>query len=167
MQKRVSGWLVVPVMLLIVGTPMAQAQSGGRDNAMQFRLGWMSLEGGGQFWDESQEVFDLKLSGFDEFLWGMSYVRSLSNRLEIGVNVDFYQETVGSSYKDFLDSNLRPIFHDSELEMVPLTVDIRFFPTGRHRLRGQGQRVLKPAFYLGAGIGVNFWEYDNAAKSSY
>jgi hypothetical protein len=43
---------------------------------------------------------------------------------------------------------------------VPLTLDLRWFPTGRYRIRSGGRRVTKPAFYLGAGVGANFWEYE-------
>lgn len=160
MQRRISRWLAVLAILSVAGAEKAYAQSGGADHAMQFRFGRFFPEGGGEFWDESQDVFTLKISDFDEFMWGSSYVRSLSNHFEVGLNIDVYQETVGSSYKDFVDSNLRPILHDSELEMIPLTVDVRFLPAGRYRMRGSGKRVLKPAFYIGAGIGVNFWDYE-------
>jgi hypothetical protein len=44
--------------------------------------------------------------------------------------------------------------------MVPVTVDFRMLPFGRHKVRGQGRRVLKPAFYVGAGAGVLLWDYE-------
>ena len=38
-------------------------------------------------------------------------------------------------------------------------MDVRLLPTGRFRNRG-GRRVQKPVLYVGAGVGVNFWEYE-------
>jgi hypothetical protein len=87
-------------------------------------------------------------------------VHALSNNVEIGGNIDFYEETVLSAYRDYEDILGFPIYHDTQLDMVPITVDLRLIPGGRYRMRPGGRRVVKPVFYVGAGAGMNLWEYE-------
>jgi hypothetical protein len=131
-------------------------------NMFQFRLGGFFPSGGGDFWRESEQVFTLDTSDFQGFIFGMSYVADLNNYIDLGVNVDFYGQTVTSSYRAWADQNGIPFLHDSELTEVPLTVDVRFLPIGRFAERGKrGQyKVARPVPYLGLGIGMNFWEYE-------
>ena len=37
---------------------------------------------------------------------------------------------------------------------------VRFIPGGRYRIRPGGRHILKPLFYIGVGVGLNFWEYE-------
>jgi hypothetical protein len=146
------------LMALACGT--ARAQSATASRAFQLRLGGFFPSGGDEFWDETEDVFTLRMSDFDGFVFGASFVGSVSNRVEIGGNLDFYRRTVRSSYSGIVDSAGFPILHDSRLTLTPLTVDVRLLPGGRHRIVRGGRAALKPVFYLGGGGGVNFWEYE-------
>jgi hypothetical protein len=129
-------------------------------NSVQFRIGGFLPDGGGTLWEENEEVFTLSSSDFDDVTVGVSFVKPISNNFEIGLNVDFYDSTELSSYIDYGDEFGYAIYHDTTLEMVPLTVDFRFLPSGRYRMRPGGRKVLKPVLYLGGGAGVNFWQYE-------
>ena len=131
-----------------------------RTEAFQLRFGAFFLEGGGELWDTNEELFTLEASDFDDFIFGLSWVHSFHNHFELGVNLDFYEETVLSHYRDFVDQRGFRIFHDTSLDLAPLSVDVRFLPGGRHRIRAKGRRILKPVFYVGGGIGTVFWEYE-------
>ena len=50
----------------------------------------------------------------------------------------------------------------TRLRVSPASVDVRFLPGGRSARRGaHGQyRARKPIFYVGAGLGANFWRYE-------
>jgi len=133
---------------------------GAPEAAFQFRLGWFMPTADSDFWDETFDVFTLGGSDFDDFILGFTYVHSVSNEVEIGLNLDFYDEKARSQYRDWVDAVGRPILHDTDLELIPLTVDIRFIPGGRYRIRPGGRYIIKPLFYLGAGMGVNFWNYE-------
>jgi hypothetical protein len=135
-------------------------RSGRPDNSFQFRVGGFLPKGGGDLWNENEDIFTLSSSDFDDVTVGFSFVTPVSNNFEVGLNVDFYDGTVLSSYIDYLDEFDYPIFHDTNLEMVPLTVDFRFLPGGRYRMRHGGRQVLQPVLYLGAGAGVNLWQYE-------
>ncbi len=160
---RRSIFLTVLATLLLAASTAALAgpihSRAAGDRAVQIRLGGFFPEGGGEFWDGNEETFTLDISDFDDFILGFSYVYGFSNNLEFGVNIDFYDSTVLSQYADFVDESGFPILHDTELAIAPLTLDVRFIPGGRYRIRGHRQ-VLKPVFYIGGGIGVSFYEYE-------
>jgi hypothetical protein len=109
-------------------------------------------------------VFTLDSSDFVGPAGGLTYVVAFNNRAELGVNLDYYRQTVTSFYSGYLDEFGYPIGHDSTLRQLPLTVDFRLVPAGRYAARGRGGGSLRPVFYLGAGVGVNFWEYEESGE---
>jgi hypothetical protein len=140
-------------------TPAQAGPAGRLDNAFQLRLGGFQPTGNSTFWSDSETTFTLTTSDFSNLVVGSSYVASLANHLEVGLNVDVYSSTYPSGYRDLVDQDGFPIIHDSTLSMVPLTVDLRLLPAGRYRGGSSGRRALKPVFYIGGGLGANFWEY--------
>lgn len=130
------------------------------ESAFQIRLGTFMPSGDSDFWDDTEDVFTLRASDFDDFILGLTYVRPVSNEIEIGFNVDFFEETVLSEYRDYVDEDGFAILHDTVLSQMPLTADVRVIPGGRDRVRPGGRHIVKPFFYLGAGLGLTFWEYE-------
>ena len=158
---RVPGMFVL--MLIVLSVP-AFAQPGPPGRSFQFRVGGFFPEGGGDLWDDNEVVFTQDISDFNDFVFGMSFVAPVNNHLEVGFNIDFYDSRASSAYQDFFDDNFFPIFHDTTLDLVPLILDARWFPAGRYRIRSGGRRVLRPAFFFGAGLGANFWEYEEVGE---
>ena len=161
--KRAVISITVALTLLVSTTSVATAgwgPPGPPNNALQGRLGYFFLDGGGGFWEDTESVFTLDPSDFDDFSLGFSYVHSLRNKLELGFNFDIFEDTVRSEYRDFVDQSGFAILHDSTLSLIPMTVDLRFLPIGRYRLRPGGRHIVQPTFYLGAGAGVVFWDYE-------
>jgi len=154
--------LVVAAVAVLLVAPGVVDAAGRRPprNAFQLRFGGFFPSGGGPLWTDVQDRFTLDAGDMDGEVFGVSYVSSLSNTWEVGVNADFYQETVLSAEEDFVDEDGFAIYHDTELDETPVSVDVRFLPGGRYRERPGGVRVLKPVVYLGASAGINFWEYD-------
>ena len=70
MKARSLGFLVGFIFLALGSSNLALAQSGGGSRGMQFRIGGFFLEGGGEFWDETENVFTLASSDFDEIMVG-------------------------------------------------------------------------------------------------
>ena len=155
----VSTALAISLLAVAATGPTLAAPRGGRDNAVEFRVGAFFPGGGGEFWNDTQGVFSLEMNELDDVTLGFSYVRSFTNVVELGVNVDFYDGVALSDYKDFVDEVGLPILHDTRLTMMPTTVDVRVLPGGRYKAR-RGRAVNKPAFYLGAGAGLNHWRYE-------
>ena len=153
------------LLILLVSTTSAATTQWGppgpTDGALQGRLGYFMLEGSDDgFWEDTESVFTLDASDFEEFSVGFSYVHSISNNFEVGFNLDLFEETVRSEYRDFVDSVGLPILHDSNLSLVPTTVDVRILPSGRYRIRPGGRHIVQPTFYFGAGAGFVFWDYE-------
>lgn len=139
----------------MTGTATAQ------ESSMQFKLGGFFPSGGDDFWAETEDTFTLDTDDFQDAILGFTYVHGVTNNVEIGFNVDIYDATVVSAYRGVVDEDGFSILHDSTLQMVPMSVDVRLLPGGRYAVRGpRGRLVQRPVFYLGGGIGVNFFEYE-------
>jgi hypothetical protein len=120
-------------------------------NAFQLRMGYHAPSDGGTFWQDVEDRFTLQASDFNGLAWGASFIGGLSPYVEFGVTADWYEETVTAGERYYIDTDGFPILHDTTLSQFPLGVDLRFIPGGR--------KVGKPVFFLGAGAGLNFWEY--------
>jgi hypothetical protein len=157
-----SRWLVTIAAALALASLPALAQPPRGGNAVQFRVGGFFPQGGGEFWSDTEDTFTLDISDFDDAAWGFTVVVPVSNQLEVGLSADFYDSTVLSGYRDWVDEFGFPILHDTRLDVTPVMVDLRFVPGGRRQVRGaHGQRWVRgPVLYFGGGIGVNFWEYE-------
>jgi hypothetical protein len=160
-------------MAIVLGAaPLAAARAGGPavpDTAFQVRLGLFVPSGGGQLWNDNEDIFTLDASDFEGATLGLSFVRAIDDQVDFGINVDFYEETALSQYRypvpglpGFVpvDPFGLPILHDTQLSIVPLTCDVRFLPGGRYRDRVRGRPLPRAAFYFGGGVGIAFWEYD-------
>lgn len=156
-----SAWLVALSAAFLIFAPAAAAPAGD-GGALQFRIGAFYPSGSSEFWDVNESVFTLDKSDFNDVIGGVSWLTPLNNFLEIGFNADFYDATARSAYIDFVDQDGFPILHDTRLRAMPLTVDLRVHPAGRHAQRGRSGRLLvrRPSFYVGAGAGMNVWEYE-------
>jgi hypothetical protein len=148
--------LITLTIATLAGLP-ASAQAGDRygrlpTHAFQVRLGYFASQGGGTLWEDLDQRFDVGAGDFNGGAWGLSFVGGLSQYLEVGVNVDWYRQTVTSADPLFIDTDGFAIVHDTTFRQVPVGVDLRLVPTGR--------RPGRPVFYLGLGGGVNFWEYE-------
>ena len=101
--RRFAFLLAFAAAAAVAAAP-AHAQSlapGG--NGFQFRFGWFVPAGDGTFWDDSGETFTLDANDFDDAVFGLTFVAGVSNSLEVGFNVDFYDATVRSAYRDWVD----------------------------------------------------------------
>jgi hypothetical protein len=162
-----SRWLAITSALVVAASLSAGAQpAAGPSPELQFRFGGFLPSGGGNFWTETEETFTLESSDFNDVILGFTAVASVNNHVGVGFSLDSYDSKVPSSYRDWVDQDGFGISHDTELDIVPMIVDVRFYPGGRDAIRGShGQiRALKPAFYLGGGVGANYWEYEERGE---
>jgi hypothetical protein len=157
--------LLAGTIAMLLSVPSALCFAQRPTNAFQFRIGGMMLEHDGDLWRDTEKVFTIvDDSQFEEVIVGFSFVTAPSNYFEIGLNADLYDASFFSRYREYLDEFGYPIFHDMHLTMVPLTVDFRFLPGGRYRIRHGGRQVRKPVVYIGAGGGINLWNYEEIGE---
>jgi hypothetical protein len=141
--------LVALVLGLVVATPPtpAQPRSAFPDRSFQVRLGGFFPEGGGDLWDENEEVFTLDISDFDDFVFGLSYVHPVSNRLELGINIDFYDGGTRSHYRNVFAPGNLPIFNTKRSETLSTSAipSCRSFPAASKTPGPRSRRSSRPA----------------------
>lgn len=148
MKRTRSALVACCTLLALFGLP---TQAGSFERSFQARLGGFLLEGESDFWDDNASVFTLEASDFDDTMLGLTYSVPFNRFFEVDLNADLFDETVVSEYR----ASGFPILHDSTLQMVPVTLGVRFVPFGRGKHGGK-----RPVLFVGAGAGVNFWRYE-------
>jgi hypothetical protein len=158
-QRRIVRILALTMLL---GALPVMAEPAGTNGSFRFRIGGFFPSGNSEFWDANEATFTLDASDFQDWMIGASFVSSMSNWVELGFNVDFYDASQRSAYRDFTDEFGNAILHDTRLELIPLSADVRILPAGRYAFRGRGGqlKVRRPVPYVGAGIGMTYWEYE-------
>ena len=150
--------------LVIAGvlTPSpAQAQirrvSGSSDSrqAIGFNLGYFLLKGEDSrddddvlFRDLDSLIFDI--SDFNGATVGAEYLFGLTDFIEIGAGINYYQKGVPSIYRDVTFPDGGELEQELKLRQIPMMATVRFLPTGR-------RATVQP--YIGAGIAAINWRY--------
>jgi hypothetical protein len=153
--KRTANLVTTALAVFALCTTSAVAQSipeRTSRHSIQLRFGYFFPQGEGPLWDDVGDRFTLAPDDFSGPAWGLSFVTTLNNHIEVGVHGDWYSQTVLAEERDFVDEFGYPVVHETTLEERPFAIDLRLIPGGRSH--------LKPVFYLGAGIGVNIWDYE-------
>jgi opacity protein-like surface antigen len=101
-----------------------------------------------------QESLAFEIRDFNSATFGGEWLFGLSDFLEAGVGVGFYQKTVPTVYSHFTHADETEIEQDLKLRVVPITATVRFLPIGRGS--------IEP--YVGAGIGFFNWRYSEVGE---
>lgn len=145
-----------------------QVSRGDARHAVNFNLGYVVLRGEDSR-DENDVIlanvldlasqddpFDfLEISKFNGFTFGGEYTFAISDFLEVGAGLGFYQRGVDTLYRDFEDSDGTQIEQELKLRIIPITGTLRFLPLGR-------EAPVEP--YIGAGIGIYNWRYSEVGE---
>ena len=81
---------------------------------------------------------------------GAEWLVALNERIEVGLGLGYYAQTVPSSYADLVNEDGSEIEQRLRLRVVPFSATFRVIPFGR-------LTAVQP--YLGAGVGVLSWRY--------
>ena len=103
--------------------------------------------------NRSSLIFDI--GDFKGFSFGAEYLFGLTDHIEAGADVSFYQRSVPSIYAEFTHDDGREIEQDLKLRIVPITASVRFIPTGRYA-------PVQP--YIGVGAGILNWRYSETGE---
>jgi len=83
--------------------------------------------------------------------WNIAF----NNRLELGIGAAYYQDTIHTLYRDYVDIDFSEIRSDFTLRASPFTGVIRFMPFGK-------PGSFQP--YIGGGVAVTPWKYSEIGK---
>jgi opacity protein-like surface antigen len=122
--------------------------------AFGFTLGYFTVKGDdGRVEDDvifnnhSSLLFDT--DDFNAATFGAEYLFALTDYIELGAGISYYQGSSPSIYQ-FTDDQGLEIEQDLKLRQIPMSGTARFLPLGR---RGSFQP------YIGAGVTVINWRY--------
>jgi hypothetical protein len=87
--------------------------------------------------------------------FGGEYLLGLGDWIEAGVGVSFYQKSVDSVYTDFTLPDGSDIAQRFKMQLVPVTVSVRYFPIGR---------TVPVQPYVGGGINIYKWKYSESGS---
>ncbi|CAN5696936.1 hypothetical protein BH24ACI5_BH24ACI5_04810 [soil metagenome] len=128
--------------------------------AIGFNLGYFALKGDDArvaddvlFNNQDSLLFDMK--DFNGATFGAEYLFALTDYLEAGAGISFYQRTVPSIYRRLQNDDGSEIEQDLKLRQTPIAATLRFLPLGR-------RTAFQP--YVGAGIGWINWRYSETGQ---
>ena len=98
-------------------------------------------------------LFDI--NDFKGFYLAGDFLLEVSRNLEVGVGVGYYQRSVPSVDRDFVNEDGSEIEQQLKLRIVPVNITARFLPMGN---RG----AFQP--YVGAGIGLLAYRYSETGQ---
>jgi opacity protein-like surface antigen len=131
-----------------VGTTADSRQSFG------FTLGYFKVKGDDSrvdgdviFNNHGSLIFDT--DEFNGFTFGGEYLFALTDYIELGAGISYYEGSTPSIYQ-FTDDDGFEIAQELKLRQIPMSATARFLPLGR---RGSVQP------YIGAGITAINWRY--------
>ena len=136
-----------------------QVSSSDHRQAIGFTLGGFFPRG-----EDSRVEGDTLVADLDDLLFDIKdfkggsvsgeWLFAVSDYVEAGVGVGYYQRTVPSVYRGFVNANNSEIEQNLKLRIVPFTATVRFLPIGRGS--------VEP--YVGAGIGAFNWRYSETGE---
>lgn len=125
--------------------------------ALVFKLGGVFPSGDSDLWDFNADLFTADAEDFDDAAFGFELLLLTANHLDLSFALEVYEGSASSVYRDYVDSFGQPIGQYQSLDLLPMTVSLRWMPFGRYGPGGAPRRVVP---YLSVGGGGVFWEYE-------
>jgi opacity protein-like surface antigen len=159
---RYATGLAAAAAILAPGAAQAQIRqvsSAEHRHAIGFTAGGFLPKG-----EDSRVDGDTLLADLDDLLFDIKdfhggsfsgeWLFSVGDYVETGVGLGFYQRTVPSVYRGFVNADNSEIEQNLKLRIIPITATVRFLPIGH--------RNVEP--YVGAGIGAFNWRYSESGE---
>lgn len=131
-------------------------------NSTSIKLGVFVPEGDSERWEFNEDILNSDTDDFDDWALVLEYNRQLNNYLAISAEMMFYNGDDHSHFRLGFDD----FRQDTELDLLPLMASILWQPAGKYRGGGGGypgrMRTVVP--YLGAGVGLVFWDYETRVQ---
>lgn len=122
---------------------------------LKFETGYGFARASGDIYDFITTEHTLDRRDFDSPYIGGEIAIRVTNQLDLALGVGYQQTSKQSEFRDWVDADLLPIQQVTELEQIPLTASLRYFPLDR------GQKVGRFAWiprkytpFVSAGAGV-------------
>ncbi len=152
--------------LILVGAAEAQEPNadflfGKPRGSLLARGGWQMAAASSDIYDFFNEQLTIEKSDFDSFVFGVDGSFAVASRIDLVGGFEISRAGVSSEYREFVDENDLPIFQDTRLTIVPVTLSAKF------HLAPRGREVSRHAFvpaklrpYVGGGGGFVWYELE-------
>jgi hypothetical protein len=166
--------LLLSLCGLVLGTGMFTARPVLAQQSVDFYVGYSILRGDQTFATDGSSVisgrvaddalsgnanpggFNFDLSDFHGVTGGFDWIIGLNENFDVSLGLGLYSKTARSRYVYYFNPDTgADITQEFRLRNVPFTAAVRFLPLGRHD-------AIIP--YIGGGVGVNFWRYEEAGQ---
>ena len=152
---------------LLAAAPNAFAQSSG--NGFLFRRpsvgltlhgGYAHANAGSDIFTFSRKNLTLGRGDFSGFDAGGAFAVRLSDRTDLSFGIDYTGRVADSEFRDWTDTDNRPVEQSTRFERVPVTASIKAYVVPRGRTIGSFAWVpagISP--YVGAGAGAMWYRF--------
>jgi hypothetical protein len=160
-----TGCGAAAIVAVLAPTPAAAqitrvSTSADSRNAIGFNLGYFTAKGEDSrdaddvlFRDLDSLIFDI--DEFNGATFGAEWLYGVTDYLEVGAGINFYQNTVPSIYRGFVAPDGTELEQELKLRQIPIAATVRFLPIGR-------KAAVQP--YIGAGVGIINWRYTETGE---
>lgn len=150
-------------LMALAVTMGAAAPVSAQEQILNFNLGYFALRGQDGRGDDDVlnadrcidvdflcEPLLFDIGDFNNATIGAEYLFGVSDYIEVGVGIGYYQRTVDSIYEFVTHPDESELEQELKLRVVPITGTVRVVPTGR-------DSAIQP--YAGVGIAALNWRY--------
>jgi len=159
---------VVLIACLAVGTPgdvSAQSADGFLFKeptvTLKFETGYGFQQASSDVYNFVMEEHTLGPRDFDSPYFGGELALRLSESFDIALAVGYQSSSQQSEFREWVDENERPITQVTELQQIPATASLKFYPFGRGRSVGRFAwvpRTISP--FIGGGVGLISYDFE-------
>ena len=129
--------------------------------AIGFNIGYFVVKG-----EDSRNADDVLFNDLDSLLFdikdfngatiGAEWLVGLTDYIEVGAGINYYQRTVPSIYRSIqFEEDGTELDVDLKMRQIPMMATVRFLPVGR-------RASVQP--YIGAGIAAIRWRYTETGE---
>ncbi len=133
------------IITVLVGSDILIGQS------TNFKVGIFNPATKSDLWDLNRENLYFSKKDMQDFFYGIEYEHFIGRNVSFAVELNSYEKTLNSEYKDYEHNDNTPIYQSISLSISGIEANIKVYPIG-HR------KILNPYFSIGAG--VYYWEYE-------
>ncbi|HSE39627.1 MAG TPA: outer membrane beta-barrel protein [Acidobacteriota bacterium] len=135
-------------LLILLTAAAASPASAGSINVL---AGYAMPSGDSDVFQQNERELTFEPDDLNDFSISVGYDFFLGDYVNLGGSFSWYEGDTDAIDRDFVFEDGSPIFRNVRLQIVPLEANVKFLPVGR-------DAVLIP--YVGGGVGVYFWEYE-------
>ncbi len=154
-QRAATVGLLMGAVVAMAAPAAAQAVHSAHIGAGLFAPRTLDARSSDDVWVENLNTLSFNIKDFRGGTATGEWTVTFNERIEVGLGGGFYQRTVPSRYRDYINLNGAEIEQDLKLRVIPVSAVVRFLPFGR-------AGTVQP--YVGVGVSALNWRYSETGE---